>query len=292
MKRWTSVAVSLAIIGGLRPAVPAAWPTPPARDVGNEVRNVFAHKCAGCHGPDVKKPRGRFGYVLDLRRLARDPEKVIPFRPTESELWALVEHDEMPPADSPRGALTPAQKEVIRAWITAGAPDASPVALKSSHSVPSERTTPDPRETAPVDRILRWVGKFHLVLLHFPIALVVAAGLAEALSIRRRNPRPSETVRFSLGLGALGAILTAVLGWIHAATGDGLGSPQLLAGHRVVGTTAAVWLVITAVCAERDARSRERRPVVRLLLIFGVLVTALTAHLGGLLVHGRDFFTY
>jgi hypothetical protein len=66
---------------------------------------------------------GRFGYVLDLKRLAADREKVIPGRPAESELWALVEHDEMPPSDSPHGPLTPSQKETIRDWIAAGSPE-------------------------------------------------------------------------------------------------------------------------------------------------------------------------
>jgi mono/diheme cytochrome c family protein/uncharacterized membrane protein len=292
MKWWMSVALSLAMLAGLRPGVARARPTPPARDIGNEVRSLFAAKCAGCHGPDLEKPRGRFGYILDLRRLAGDPEKVIPFRPTESELWALVEHDEMPPADSPHGALTPAQKEVIRAWITAGAPEASPVALESPFSVASAPTNPTLTETDPADRILRWLGKFHLLLLHFPIALVVAAGVAEAWSVWQRNPIPSETVRFCLWLAALDAIVTAGLGWVHAAAGNGLSSPQLLAAHRWFGTTTAMWLIITAVCAERDARRGARSPLVRFLLMFGVLVTALTAHLGGLLAHGRDFFNF
>jgi mono/diheme cytochrome c family protein len=89
------------------------------------VRGVFQAKCAGCHGPDLPRPRGRFGYVLDLKRLAADPEKIVPGRPAESELWALVEHDEMPPPDAPRGPLTPAEKEAVRAWIEKGAPDSA-----------------------------------------------------------------------------------------------------------------------------------------------------------------------
>ena len=93
------------------------------RNPANEVRIVFQAKCAGCHGPDLPKPQGRFGYVLDLRRLAADREKVIPGRPSESELWQMVEHDEMPPADSPHGPLPLAQKEAIRAWIADGAPE-------------------------------------------------------------------------------------------------------------------------------------------------------------------------
>jgi mono/diheme cytochrome c family protein len=89
------------------------------------VRGVFQARCAGCHGPDLPRPRGRFGYVLDLKRLAADPEKIVPGRPAESELWALVEHDEMPPSDAPRGPLAPSEKEAVRAWIAAGAPDSA-----------------------------------------------------------------------------------------------------------------------------------------------------------------------
>ena len=272
MKLWMSVAMLLALVAGLCPGVARARPNPPSRDDGNEVRSVFAMKCAGCHGPDVAKPKGRFGYVLDLKRVAADPEKVVPFRPDESELWQLVEHDEMPPDDAPRGGLTPARKEVIRAWIAAGAPDVSPMTS--------------------VDRTLRWLGKFHLILIHFPIALIVAAGVGELRSVWRRNPIPSESVRFCLWSGALAALPTAGLGWLHAAAGNGLGSPQLLTAHRGLGTTVAVLLVITAVCAERDACRGVRSRYVRLLLTFGVLTTTLNAHLGGLLARGKDFFTY
>src|SRR5260221_8579016 len=128
MKKWRiSAIVSLCMFAGLGADRARAEPAPPRRDTGGEVRRIFASKCASCHGPDLAKPKGRFGYVLDLRRVAGNPEMVIPERPTESELWVLVQRDEMPPPDSPHGALTPAQKEVIWAWIAAGAPEASSV---------------------------------------------------------------------------------------------------------------------------------------------------------------------
>jgi mono/diheme cytochrome c family protein len=91
------------------------------RDLPAEVLGVFRAKCSGCHGPDLAKPRGRFGYVLDLARLAGDREKIVPGRPAESELWELVDRDEMPPPDSPQGSLTPKQKEIVRDWIAGGA---------------------------------------------------------------------------------------------------------------------------------------------------------------------------
>src|SRR5205809_76697 len=97
----------------------------PARDLAAEVRSVFAAKCVGCHGPDLAKPKGRFGYVLDLARVAGNREMVVPSAPDESELWVLVRRGEMPPDDSPAGPLTKEQQEVIRVWIAAGAPAAA-----------------------------------------------------------------------------------------------------------------------------------------------------------------------
>src|SRR5260221_531516 len=120
---WHWAAVALVVYAGLRPGIAAAQSDAPMRDIGSDARGVFAAKCAGCHGPDVAKPKGRFGYVLDLKRIAGNPEMVIPSRPDESELWQLVSRDEMPPTDSPQGSLTLAQKETIRAWIAAGAPE-------------------------------------------------------------------------------------------------------------------------------------------------------------------------
>src|SRR5207237_2688832 len=117
-------------------------------------------------------------------------------------------------------------------------------------------------------------------------------GIGEVRSVWQRTRLPPESVRFCLWLGALAAIPTAALGWLFAAAGNGAESPQLLMAHRWLGTIAAAWLVITAACAQRDARRGGRSRPVRLLLTSGILITALTAHLGGLLARGQDFFTY
>ena len=94
---WLALIPFVAAFAGLGFWVGGAQSTPKVVNLAEEARGVFKAKCAGCHGPDLPKPKAQFGYVLDLRRLAADPEKVIPGRPAESELWALVEHDEMPP---------------------------------------------------------------------------------------------------------------------------------------------------------------------------------------------------
>jgi hypothetical protein len=150
---------------------------------------VFAARCAACHGPDLEKPRGRFGYALDLARIAANPEMVIPFKPDESELWHLVQRDEMPPQGSPRGRPGASEKEIIRAWITAGAPPAAASALQDSRPNFRFCEQPDvsPATWAAVRRFLAWFGKFHLLDRHFPIALVAAAAIAGSWSALRRS---------------------------------------------------------------------------------------------------------
>src|SRR5258705_9130695 len=83
------------------------------RDLASQTRSLFAAKCAGCHGANLAKPRGRFGYVLDLARVAANPEMVVPSFPDESEIWELVRREEMPPADAPTGPLSQEEKELI-----------------------------------------------------------------------------------------------------------------------------------------------------------------------------------
>jgi mono/diheme cytochrome c family protein/uncharacterized membrane protein len=297
MNRNSFFAVAMFIVTAATRLVAAAEATSVPRDIGGDVLGVFSAKCAACHGPDLPKPMGRFGYILDLKRLAGDTEKVIPPNPEESELWGLVERNEMPPANSPHGALSIEQKDVIRKWIEAGAPDALSVEPRVAADKPipaaarSESAAASPVELATVTRLLFWLGKFHLLLLHFPIALVVAAGLAEALSIFMKSS-PPETARFCLWLAALAAVPTAAAGWLFAAAGNGASSPQILTAHRWLGTLAAAWLAIAAILAERDTRHGVRSNFVRLWLLLGILLTAITAHLGGLLAHGADFFSY
>jgi hypothetical protein len=136
------------------------------------------------------------------------------------------------------------------------------------------------------------MGKFHLLFLHFPIALLVAAAVAEGWAIARRSRRPEPAVRFCLALGAAAAVATVVLGWLHAQGGYGASMPRILTLHRWLGTVAGGWVVATVGCSEWDARRGVRSPVTRVLLLAGALLIGLSAHFGGILAHGEDFFAW
>jgi len=256
------------------------------RDLASETLAVFSAKCAGCHGPTLPKPKGRFGYVLDLARVASNREMVVPRAPDESELWELVRRGEMPPDDAPTGPLSEEEKEVIRAWIAAGAPVNSPSLASSPMENPQERAPPAPSWAT---SILHRLGPFHLVAVHFPIALLIAAAVAELWRVLRGDRNPAPEVRFCILLGALSAVVTASLGWMHASNGYGTGAPQILFLHRWIGTTAAAWAVGTALFSEWEGRHGVRSQWFRAWLLCGAMLVAGEGHFGGMLVHGDDF---
>jgi mono/diheme cytochrome c family protein/uncharacterized membrane protein len=261
--------------------------------LASQVQAIFAVKCAECHGATGRLPKGGFGNLTDLRRVASNPAIVVPFRPNESTLWLLVQAGEMPLQGSKGGPLTQTEKELIRNWIVAGAP-APPTSGQFPEIAPPDEEQPGEPQPLPLGRrFLRWVGKFHVLVIHFPIALLVAAAAGELWLACLGSRQPWPAVRFLVYLGAAGAVVAAICGWLHADFGGyGAGSAQVLRMHRWLGTIAGLWAVGLAFLCEAEARRRRRTGLFRVLLWVGTGLIGATAHLGGTLVHGEGFFTW
>ncbi len=251
--------------------------------IQDRVLQVFASHCTKCHGPDVARPKGQFGHVTDLQKLVSGNEpKVLPFNPEFSPLWKLISLGDMPPEGEPK--LSPSEKATVYEWISSGAP---------TQQGPPAAVVP----AAPAHgfwwHLLAWLGRFHVLLVHFPIALLVLAGLGEALAWRRGLREPWLPVRLCLVLGALGAIAAASLGWLHADFG-GYGHTQtgMLDLHRWLGTMVALFSVIVALGSEREVIWRERTLPTRVVVLAQAGWIGIVAHLGGSLVHGQHFLEW
>jgi uncharacterized membrane protein len=259
-----------------------------------KVREIFEAKCLDCHGPELPRPKGKFGYVLDLRRMADNPEYVERGKPDKSELFKLVFNDEMPGEDANVPPLTKDEKEIVRRWIELGAPDAPPSA--GEHPAVSAAASAEVKMPRPFwKKALEWIGRFHPVSTHFPVALMLVAVFAESLAWWTQRESWLQTVRFLVVLAALGAVATGVLGWINAYFSSYSKEPgALLWWHRWLGSGTAVWAVVCAVliviheCAE-GSKERQR---FRGALLLGAALVGLSGFLGSALIYGLDHYAW
>jgi uncharacterized membrane protein len=133
------------------------------------------------------------------------------------------------------------------------------------------------------------IGRLHPLLIHFPIALVVIAVVAETRATVTRDERWHTMAVGNLRAGAVFALIAVVAGW-RLASGLGMGSTPLLEWHRWLGTLAAVLTLLVAVTTSlADSGSAVERWVYRIALLGAGALVAVTGHLGALLVWGADF---
>ena len=140
-----------------------------------------------------------------------------------------------------------------------------------------------------------FAGKFHPMVLHFPIALVLTTLLAEMLGLISGKAVFSQTARFTLILAALSVLVTVPLGWAAAVSKEYAHDyARMLWLHRCFGTTTGI-LVILAACLSEASRAQRERAFLRTAYRFGLVLAsgavAFTGHFGSLLVYGLDYFS-
>ncbi len=258
------------------------------------VFEFFESKCNDCHGAQLAKPKGKFGYVMDLKRVAANEEYIVPGDPSKSELFRQVNEDEMPGKDSKTGPATAAEKLALRRWIQAGAPSVLPANLAAKQAeLSAGKESPvaaAPQQESFVKRLLEWIGRFHAASTHFPIALLVVAVLSEALGWLSKKESWLTCTRFLVVLGSLAACNTALLGWLNVHPGDSL----VYEFHKWVGTATALWALICAGAAiffECREGSGERTRL-RAALVLGALLVSAVGFLGGALTFGLDHYKW
>lgn len=247
-------------------------------DLGSEVRAIFRHRCVECHGAELKKPKGKIGYIEDLDRVR---EKLVgDHEPEDSDLWLSLtdEFEPMPPKKAKNGPLAPAELDLVLSWLRAGAPAPQATAATAE---PEPTTGPDGNPAAAEAPSL---GDLHPLVIHFPVALILVAALAELL-VWFRGAGLVTTVRFCLFIGAGGAALSALSGWFAAEAGyrDATVFRHRWLGIAATGSSLVAWGTLE-LARRRD--SKTLLAVGRLLLLASALLTGLAGHEGGELVHG------
>ena len=140
------------------------------------------------------------------------------------------------------------------------------------------------------ESLLPTFGRLHILVVHFPIALLFMAALAEFIHAIKSSSGRSPTAFACLGVGALGAVLAAASGWIHADV-EPLGSSveELVFRHRWLGVGAAVSSSLAFFLVAFAPQRGLARKLYRGLLALSVLLVAVGAHYGGSLVYGSGY---
>ena len=251
-----------------------------------EVSKIFEAKCADCHGGHLPKPKGKFGYVLDLKRVAENSDYVVRGNPEKSELYVMVRNEEMPGEDTDVPPLTAEEKKTVGAWVRAGAPHDLPTGFSTENIAAGKQPEP---QTSFLHRLSNWIGKFHPLSTHFPVGLLMSAVLAEALAWWLKRDEWMLLVRFLTVLGALSSVPTTVFGWLAEfpiLSGSELAT--IYRFHQILGTATSVWALVCAVlvclceCEEGSMARRRFRGA----LLLGAFLISVVGFLGGALNAG------
>ncbi len=137
------------------------------------------------------------------------------------------------------------------------------------------------------------LGRFHPALVHFPVALVLMAAVAEALCVARRDGRFGEASRFMITAAAWVSVATAATGFARA--GSITFTPDEAAAfsiHRVAGIVVPVLAFLAAGLAEGTRRSGQiwELFLYRIVLLLAAVTVVVAGYYGGELVYGVGFF--
>jgi uncharacterized membrane protein len=136
---------------------------------------------------------------------------------------------------------------------------------------------------------MAFIGRLHPLLIHFPIALVIAAAVAECAAMVTADDGWRTVAVRNVRAGAVFALLATVAGW-RLALAPGMEVSPLLEWHRWFGTVAA-GAAVAAALATGGVRRRSVWGVriYRVALFAAGTLVAVTGHFGGLLVWGANF---
>ena len=136
---------------------------------------------------------------------------------------------------------------------------------------------------------MAFLGRLHPLLIHFPIALVISAVVAEATAMITGDDRWCAVAVGNLRAGSIFALFAAIAGW-RLALDPGSEMSSVLEWHRWLGTIGAgVALAAALATAGTGRRSTLSVWMYRSALLAAGLLVAATGHLGGVLVWGANF---
>jgi uncharacterized membrane protein len=133
-------------------------------------------------------------------------------------------------------------------------------------------------------------SKFHPLLVHFPIALVLTSAVAELVAMTTARQFWRTVAVANIRAGAVMGLVAAITGWLFASL-PLMDTSTPLEWHRWLGMSGAACAIGAAFLSATPGAASHRSPFLyRLTLFVTAFLVAITGHLGGTLVWGARFF--
>ncbi len=169
---------------------------------------------------------------------------------------------------------------------TAGAADAH-AEMAMDHEMAMEAHTEAAGQNKSLgERLVSWLGRAHMLVVHFPIAMFVGAFGVELFGKWRGHRNYDQAVQVMLMVGAIGAVIAAFLGWFSGGFYLTDRNPVLMI-HRWLGTAIALAGILLLYLAA-SARRAPEKPRTAYWVALGILTMAIAVqgYLGGSFMHG------
>jgi uncharacterized membrane protein len=131
-----------------------------------------------------------------------------------------------------------------------------------------------------------FLGRFHVLVLHLPIGMIVALFVLEYLSRKDRYRYLEAASPYLWGATAISALVTVLLGFMHYSEGSFTGASG--EQHRFFGTITAV--IATGIAFLRvSSFASVYKPLFFPASLVLLVLVSITGHYGGNLTHGSTF---
>lgn len=127
------------------------------------------------------------------------------------------------------------------------------------------------------------IGRFHPLLVHLPIGILLLAIVFEWLASVKRFKYLKKTIRLILWIGFASAAFSCLTGYLLSQSGDY--EPTAVERHQ----WAAIALTIIALTYAWVRMLRQLKRLYKLLSLLTLALLTITGHLGGTLTHGENF---
>jgi uncharacterized membrane protein/mono/diheme cytochrome c family protein len=137
----------------------------------------------------------------------------------------------------------------------------------------------------------QFLGRLHPLAVHFPVSLLLFAAVLELFTIKNFNSKLRPGINLLVFVGAISAVLAALLGWLLA-TQENYGG-EILTIHQWTGIATAglgvIAFIFLFLIVRRNQWNKVR--IYRGVLFFTAIGVSVAGHFGASLTHGEEYLT-